>query len=338
MGELRISNTGGFHVGVAYSPHYGHNFGDAIWGVEHGLHRRERLHLVERDFTSYARHGITFVSMKVFDDGRTGIEFDARDPGYAVQVQPSALAGLDNVLSAAADTGLCLHLVLLDHLFAYPGSGRCRGHGAALREAAHREAFFETVIGPVLRLIGRYPHVMGMELINEPDLVCRGLHGNMGDGRGRRLRKLPASALLAALERFRGAVDAETDAQFAIGCLGVGKAAFWLRTGLLDPARHFLSIHYFARRANGDPPYPALYGPSGIGPWLDWGVPIIWGEHPADGSPAPSLTQFLDDAARHGVRGCCGWAAYDALGNDGGDGFGPLRLDEYARFTTDRRL
>lgn len=338
MGMARISKAGPFHIGIAYSPHYGHNFGDEVWGVRHGLHDPARARQVYQDFDEYAAHGVTVVSMKIFDDGRTGIDFETDDPGVAVRVHPSALAGLENVLAAASACGVHLHLVMLDHLFAYPSDGGpARGHGAALREPRACNALFERVLLPVLRLVGRRPQVLGIELINEPDLIGEGMHGNTRDHRGRKLSKIPEPALTAVMRRFRDAVDAETDAQFAVGCLGVGKARYWIDSGLLDPSRHFLSIHYFGTRANGDPKYSKLYGPSGIGPLLDLDLPIVWGEHRADGGPASSITEFLEDADRHGVKGCFAWAAYDANGHPGGDHFGAVQLARYQEFARGRQ-
>jgi hypothetical protein len=302
--------------------------------VRHGLHDPMRARQVHEDFAEYARHGVGVVSMKVFDDGRTGIDFDAADPALALRVQASALAGLEQVLEAADASGVSLHLVMLDHLFAYPSDGGpARGHGGALRRPDARDALFDRVLLPVLRLIGRHPHVVGFELINEPDLIGEGLHGNSRDHEWRRLTKLTGSELTAVMERFRDAVDAETDAQFAVGCLGVGKARYWIDSGLLDPQRHFLSIHYFGTRANGDPRYPDLYGPKGIEALLQMDLPIVWGEHRADGRPAPSLLQFVEDAVRHGVKACIAWAAYDANGRPGGDRFGAVQLARYEEFT-----
>ncbi len=356
MGDMRVSNDGSFIVGVAYNQRYGYDFGNQLriqtnQGVSQGptgLDDPDRAKQMISDFQKLAANGVNAVSIKVFADGRTGIDFDPKDPGRALKVQDSVYTGLDNVMKAAVANGLAVQLVLFDHLFAEKGESlvtptkglyqtgpeQKQGHVTAFSDPGNRALLLQNVIAPLLDHLGANPNLLSVELVNEPESILQSMHCNVKEG-------IPANQTAGFKEYMRMVRDLvhdSTGAQFSVGSLGVAYAKEWL--DVIDPNQDYLSIHYYENKYNRDPRYDSLYGPnSGISKLQQAGVPVIFGEYAANGYGKVGAEEFLEGARAHGVQGGIAWAMYDPNGNlgeapakSGSANFGPLPLDDFRHF------
>lgn len=347
MGNIRITRQSNFLDGIAYpSLHYGYDFG----GTSEGLHNPARIAEVNRDFAEFSRNGVHLVRMNVFTDGRpgSGIVFDQQ--GNPTGIEPTTITGLRNVIAAARANNIQLSFVMLDHTFAegaidvdsnQPQLGTKQGHGALLRNAQSRQQLLNNVLQPILDEIGRNPaNVLSVELVNEPESLIGGWSTNQNMPNLIAQRDLPAFKQF--MRDFRDQVHA-SGAQFTVGSLALRFAGNWL--DVLDPARDYLSIHYYAQ--NGEPPYNDLYQPLGQLKSLQAAIPVVWGEYAANGAnefPNPnvpqqfgSTRQFLEDSLNGGMKGGFAWSFYDGIGRRG-DMFGFPPLAEHRNFTADHSL
>jgi hypothetical protein len=357
MGDMRVTSNGGFIVGVAYNQHYGYDFGDQVkvqtnQGVTPGplgLDQPKQQAKMMSDFQKLAANGVNTVSIKLFADGRTGIDFDPKNPGRAIKVQESVYRGLDNVMTAASANGIAVQLVLFDHLFAesaaklvestkdvhQTGQESKQGHLTAFTDAANREQLLQNVIAPVLQYLGSNPNLLSVELINEPESILASMHGTLQ----KNIPQSQTEVFKDYMRTVRDLVHDTTGAQFTVGSMGVGFVKQWL--DVIDPAQDYLSIHYYENASNRDPRYASLYGPkTDIAQLQRAGVPLIFGEFAANGyGKKIGAEQFLEDARAHGIRGGIAWAMYDADGNlgekqpkGGTANFGRIPLDDFRHF------
>jgi hypothetical protein len=325
MGEPQFNKEGtGFIVGVAYNQHYGYDFGDPLQiGTKQGVPvmsatLEKRTSTMINDFRKLAAHGVNAVTVKVFADGRTGIDFDPSNPGRALAVQESVKKGLDNLMTVAAANGLAVQVVLFDHLFVGDPKGlETKPHENAMKNPDNRELLLKKVIEPVLEHLkqGKYNNLLSVELINEPESTIEGMRGKKGHS----IPKAQTQAFKEYMRTVRDLVHDTTRAGFAVGCLGVGYAKEWL--DVIDPKRDTINVHFFENSYNRDPKYADLYGASSeLMKLLNAGVPVAFGEYAANGYGKGALA-FLKDAYAHGIKGGFAWAMYDALGHPGGEHF-----------------
>jgi hypothetical protein len=347
MGNIRITRQSNFLDGIAYpSLHYGYDFGS----TSEGLHNPARIAEVNRDFAEFSRNGVHLVRMNVFTDGRlgSGIVFDQQGNPTGIDLPSTALGnisptiiGLRNVIAAARANNIQLSFVMLDHTYAEgPGSETDQqGHGALFRNAQSRQQLLN-VLQPFLDEIGRDPaNVLSVELINEPESLIGGWSTNRNMPNLLAQRDDPAFKQF--MRDFRDRVHA-AGAQFTVGSLALRFAANWL--DVLDPARDYLSIHYYAQ--NGEPPYSDLYQPLGQLKSVQARIPVVWGEYAANGANEfpnanipqqfGSTRQFLEDSLNGGMKGGFAWAFYGPRGQ--GDMFGIPPLGEHRNFTADHSL
>jgi hypothetical protein len=356
MGDLRITKDVSI-IGVAYNPRYGFDFGDQLHVATNqgvaimppGLDSPKRAAQVASDLQNLAANGVNAISVKIFADGRTGINFDPKDPGRALGVQTSVYDGLNNLISAAAAIGIAVHLVLFDHLFVAPPEGlvdtsrgvrqtgpeRKQGHLRALADPDNRALLLQNVIAPVLDHLGASPNLLSVELINEPESILESMQGDQVSG----IPRSQTAAFKDFMRDVRDLVHDRTGAQFTVGTLGLGRRVMeWV--DVIDPKQDYLSVHYYANSANGDPSYRNLYSAnSEIVKLQRAGVQVVFGEYAANGYGSIGAEQFLKDAHEHGVNGGFAWAMYDGEGNQGEKqlasgtaNFGPLPLDDFRRF------
>lgn len=348
---MRISRDSKFLDGVNYQLHYGFDFGDhrAIPGL--GLHHAERLDLLKKDFAQIAENGIHSVRMNVFTDGRTGIVYDGVE--RAIGVQDSVVTGMVNVLREAAASKIFVSFVMLDHKFAEraewidrnkPALGTKQGHARLIATGPGRNELLCNVFEPLLQSIGkkRPQNLLSFEVVNEPESLIQGLSTDTFIQRYIPLEELDQFKIY--MRAFRNIARDETGAQFTVGSFALRHAAMWL--DVLDPARDYLSIHYYGRK--DEPRYQALYrtnrrsNPLKTVKGLQKRIPIVWGEYAANGasdfvnSRYPQkfshASQFLEDALKNHVKGAFAWALRSGLG-DWGDCFGPVPLEQHRRFT-----
>lgn len=340
MGNMRINKESGFIVGVAYNLHFGFDFGNQLriqtdQGVRvapPGLDDPKRAATVMDDFRKLRESGVNAVTIKLFTDGRTGIDFDPKDPGRALNVQKaSVFKGLDNVMKIAAANGIAVQIVLFDHTFAGEAAGlldpkdtgkqtspeKKQGHLQALANPDNRELLLKNVIEPVLKHLSGKTNLLAVELVNEPESIIEGMHGKKG-------ASIPKAQTQSFKEYMRTVRDLVHDAgaQFTVGCLGIGYAKEWL--DVIDPHRDFISVHYYENRHNLDPKYGSLYGAdSELMKLHKAGVTVVFGEYAGSGYGKVGTEAFLKDAHAHGiVQGALGaWSMYDGNGKPGAANF-----------------
>ncbi len=356
MGNMRIDNeSSGFIVGVAYNLHFGFDFGDQLRiqtdkGVsvmppgldDPGRNDPKRADTVMDDFRKLRESGVNAVTIKLFTDGRTGIDFDPKDPGRALGVQKSVFKGLENVMKIAGANGIAVQIVLFDHTFAAKEAGlldpkegrkqlgpeRKQGHLQALANPDNRELLLRNVIAPVLKYLRGRSNLLAVELVNEPESIIEGMHLNKGQ------KGIPKAQTEAFKEYMRTVRDLVHDAgaQFTVGCLGIAYAKQWL--DVIDPQRDFISVHYYENSQNLDPKYGSLYGAdSELMKLHKAGVTVVFGEYAGSGYGKVGTKAFLEDARAHGiVKGALGaWSMYDGNGKPGAANF-LVPLDDLRHF------
>lgn len=323
---IRLTRGGPLHLGVNYRLAYGWDF----LAGELGLENPERLALVEADFAQLARHGAKLVRWFLFNDGR-GRE----------RWSPAALrAGM----AAAERYGLGVLLVLLDHTFCYAeerdGAFVKQGHGAWLKDAGRFERLMGEWLEPAIVEAGECAAVTGFELLNEPEMAMRRRDHWWRGATGTGFAKVPAAEQLTLGEmRERMAACARavhwlTDKQFSIGSVSSRWLGQWER--VLDPARDFLTFHYYGDGDERDldrmmearvAPVAARL-PVGIGEFYPRGCECIPPSRQADPWPDYSLTDFFRAAERHRLQAAMPW-----VWNPGAFDPGEIPMDEWVRYS-----
>jgi hypothetical protein len=161
--------------GMNYRLHYGWDFG-ASPGPPLHLAAPDRAALLDADFATLAAAGCRLVRWLVFGDGRNGIRFVGEKPAG---LDPCVAPALRVALDTAARHGIGILFVLLDHTLSFrprgiPGTAMAiQGHGSLLRHADLFEALLGNVFAPFWDLIDNHSHVIGYELLNEPEMIMR---------------------------------------------------------------------------------------------------------------------------------------------------------------------
>ncbi len=322
---------------------YGLDFGANIWGSHLGVSTRRDA--VAGDFAAMARLGFTVARWFVLCDGRSGIVYDG--DGLPRGLDPFLWRDMDAALEMAADAGVRLSLVMLDHRWMFSGiahshadpkTGQRRRirlpHGRArvlLRTEGH-DALFSCVLEPIVKRYGPHgaradlaPIVATYELMNEPDFVV-----NEWTDLSRRVRRpLPFTVLADLVARFSDMVHARSSAMTTLGGARVRNLGAWMEAGLgLD----LLQVHSYPDvREPGRDIDP--FGTPAAAYALDW--PLLLGEFPGNGPhqhppgaapPATTLDQYLEFAVAGGYAGAWPWSF------SGTDAYGRLPAEPLLRF------
>lgn len=305
---------------------YGLDFGANVWGSHVGVSTRRTA--VQADFAQMAALGFRAARWFVFTDGRSGIQFD--DQGFPSGLDSYVFPDLDAALEIAADAGVALVLVLLDHRWMFRGirdriADPVTGallevdlpHGRAsvlLTEHGH-DRLLHHVVAP---LVSRYapggvradlaPGVLAYELMNEPDFIIEEWESELS---ARVPRPVPFETFAALVSRVSTMVHARSPALTTIGCARLHNLWAWDDDDLgLD----LLQLHSYpdTRRPRRD---RDVYGT----PAAALGVrrPVILGEFPCDGPnqhppgaspPETTLGQYLEFAVTRGYAGAWPWS------------------------------
>lgn len=327
---------------------YGLDFGANVWGTHLGVSTRRAA--VRQDFLEMASLGFVVTRWFVFADGRAGIQYG--DDGLPVSLDPYFFGDLDAALEIAAEAGVQLHLVLLDHRWMFegladrladPATGSLldvrlpAGRARVLLTAAGREALFERVIAPLVR---RYGHgggreqlgrqIFGLELMNEPDFVVEEWEADVSPSVPRPLRFEMLAQMVAALSAL---VHDHLAAITTVGCARAHNLWAWDDDGLgLD----LLQVHSYP-----DSRYPGRDVDPVSDPASSLRVsrPVLVGEfpaNPAERRPAGteplvrSAEEVLDAALSGGYAGAWPWSF------SGTDAFGPLPAPPLRSFAARR--
>lgn len=323
--------------GVNYRLAYGWDFGRSP-GEPLGIADAVRSALVEEDFRQLAAHGVRMVRWFVFCDGRNGILFDGETPAG---LEPGVVSHVRAALDTASRHGLGVLFVLLDHTFCFvperisPDMVK-QGHGRVLRLPRLFEALVANVFVPLFAAIRDHPALIGFELINEPEMVMQRRESWYGAVSGVGCPSVPVDAYMSVgemrecLEKTREAVHAATDAQFSIGSMTAAWMGRW--ADLLDPARDFLTFHYYGDEPNFERmleervvPYTSGMA-VGLGEFYPQGRSCLLPGRPA--WPDISTSQFLEIAARYRLQLALAWVCHPGV-NDPGE----VPLEAYLAFS-----
>lgn len=313
----RIAQGSPLQIGVNFRLHYGWDFGSSA-GAPLGLEAPDRAALLDADFARLSANGVRVLRWFVFTDGRNGIRFIGERPaGLESCVAPALRTALD----AAARHGLSILFVLLDHTFSFspesiPNSSLVKqGHGRVLHHPDLFEALIGNVFAPFWALVADHPSVIGYELINEPEMVMRRRDHWFSEPSGVGCPSVPDVDQLSLPEmadrlcRTREAVHAATKAQFSIGSMTARWMGRW--ADCLDPARDFLTFHYYAderdfRRVLEERIAPvAERFAVGLGEFYPQGNRCIAPGH--SGWPNISATEFFHYAHEYGLQLALAW-------------------------------
>ncbi len=322
---------------------YGLDFGANVWGSHLGVATRREA--VTRDFAAMAQLGFTVARWFVLCDGRGGIVYD--EDGLPRGLDPFLLRDMDAALEIAAEAGIRLSLVMLDHRWMFSGiahrqtdpvTGEERRiqlpHGRArvlLRPEGH-DALFGCVLEPIIQRYGPHgvradlsPAVAAYELMNEPDFVV-----NEWTDLSRHVRRpVPFAVMADLVARFSDLVHAGSSAMTTLGGARVRNVRAWMDARLgLD----VLQVHTYPDLRNPDrdvDPYgtpAAAHAP---------GRPLLLGEFPGHGPhqhppgavpPPMTLDQYLEFAVAEGYAGAWPWSF------SGTDHYGRLPTEPLLRF------
>jgi len=303
--------------GMNYRLHYGWDFG-ASPGPPLHLAAPDRAALLDADFATLAAAGCRLVRWLVFGDGRNGIRFVGEKPAG---LDPCVAPALRVALDTAARHGIGILFVLLDHTLSFrprgiPGTAMAiQGHGSLLRHADLFEALLGNVFAPFWDLIDNHSHVIGYELLNEPEMIMRwrdhwrGAPSGVGCPAVPEEHQLSFAAMADRLGRTRATVHRATRAQFSIGSMTARWMGRW--APLLDPARDLLTFHYYGDEYDFDrlldervAPYAGRFA-VGIGEFYPQGARVVPAGH--GGWPDIPAGQFLRAAAAHGLQVAMPW-------------------------------
>jgi hypothetical protein len=316
MGK-RITKGAPLQMGINFRLHYGWDFGVSP-GTPLSLAAPDRAALLDTEFALLAAAGCRIVRWFVFCDGRNGIRFLGERPaGLDPLVAPALRVALDT----AARHGISILFVLLDHTLSFspegiPGTTMVKqGHGRLLRHPDLFEALVGNVFAPFWELVNDHPNVIGYELVNEPEMVMRRREHWYAEPSGVGCPSVPDECQLSfdemsdRLGRTREAVHQATQAQFSIGSMTARWMGRW--ANLLDPARDFLTFHYYGDeydflRVLGDrvAPYAERLA-VGIGEFYPQGARVIPAGH--GGWPDISAAEFIRYAGSFGLQVAMPW-------------------------------
>lgn len=323
--------------------YYGLDFGANVWGSHLGVSTRRGA--VARDFTDMAALGFTVARWFVFCDGRAGIEYD--DAGMPARLDPHFYRDLDAGLEVAADAGIRVDLVLLDHHWMFSGltqtladpatgllyeAGLPEGRAGVLLSARGRDALFERVFRPVVRRYGPSgprpdlsAAVLAYELMNEPDFVIAEWERDLSS---RVTQPLPFTVVAEAVARLSALVHEEHPAAFAtLGCAKYHNLWAWDDD---EMGVDVLQVHSYPGAPFDDPADDLRGTPASA---LDVRRPVILGEFPGNlmtsqtaGDGPTGADEFLEFALRSGYLGAWPWSF------SGTDRYGRIASEPLLRF------
>lgn len=245
--SLRLIRGGPLHLGVNYRLHYGYDFANSDLSVANP----NRLARVHADFAELARHEARILRWFLWNDGRTVMSHS----GPLTWNRSALRAGLD----AAAEHGLSVLLVLLDHTFCFAeerdGSLVKQGFGLWIKEEERFARLLEELLQPAIAEAGAHAAVMGFEFINEPEMAMRRRGWWLGPQTGVGCEKVPPAWQLTLTEmrtrmRSVAALVHRVGKQFSVGSMSSRWVGQWEE--VLDPAADFLNFHYYGEAHERD--------------------------------------------------------------------------------------
>jgi len=331
---IRLVCGGPLHTGVNYRLAYGWDFANS----DLSLANPARLAKVEADFAVLAKHGATVLRWFWLNDGRTVMDRNGVGQwnGEAMRV----------ALDAAQRYGLSVLPVLLDHTFCFreeqAGTSVKQGHGLWVKDADQFERLLGELLTPVIEELARHPAVMGIELMNEPEMAMRRRDWWFGRVSGVGCSLVPKAWQLTVREmRARMASTAEVVRRagkpFSVGSMSSRWVGQW--EPVMDPATDFLNFHYYGETHERDldemietriaPIAERL--PIGFGEFYPCGCECIPPGRKNDPWPDHSLTDFFAAAARHRLQLAMPW-----VWNPGENDPGEISMEEWGRWGLER--
>lgn len=327
-----IVRGGPLLLGVNYRLSYGWDFLPGPLAVD----QPERAASMESDFALLARHQAALLRWFVWNDGRRLIRGDTLTRPDLGPLQ----AGLD----AAARHGLSVILVLLDHTLCFEeedagGGATKQGHGRWFKDGERFARLVDELLLPTVEMAAMHPAVAGIELINEPEMAMRGRDRWWRRRTGAGCGKVPGDWQLTldemrqrmhfARDRFR----AVSPKPFSIGSMSSRWVAQWEEC--LDPARDFLTFHYYGQRDEEDldrmleeriaPLAERL--PVGFGEFYPRGRDIVPPGRRDSPWPDHRLSDVFRAAQRHRLQLALPW-----VWNPGANDPGEIPLEEWAGY------
>lgn len=152
------------------------DFGANAWRPQGGLARDPWRSQAFAALTLLRDRGAGVVRWWILGDGRAGVLWDAAGPAG---LDPFFLDDLDAAMEMVALLDLELIPVLVDSLWCAPPTEvdgvTLYGRRESLRQDGQRQRLLDRVVTPILERYGRHPAIRAWDVINEPDLVTRGL-------------------------------------------------------------------------------------------------------------------------------------------------------------------
>jgi hypothetical protein len=291
---------------------YGCDFGANAWQPAGGLAARGVPDTVKRLFDRLAKANAGLVRWFLLTDGRAGIRFDGTAPAG---IDACLIDDVDAALQLAQATGVQLLFTLFDFHWCHDArivnGVQLGGHRRVFSKSDLRAALIENVLTPLLRAVGRHPHIAGWDIINEPEWVTGGVT-NWAFWSGMRKRDMRA-----VIGEIAGFIHVESPHPVTVG----SASARWL--GLVrNLPLDFYQVHWYDQiEGNGRP--DALLA-------RDLDKPVMLGEFATSESRLASA-EVLGMAERAGYFAALPWSALaDDRFSAGPDEICRVLTDEHA--------
>jgi hypothetical protein len=259
---------------------------------------------VERDFLILhqvlARCTIPVVRVFILADGRAAPEF--APGGEVTGFDPSFFEDFDVLITAAQQHQLLLLPVLLDFSWCNKpkseGGAQLGGHSDIIRDPAKQQTFVDLALIPLLERYRDHPHILGWDIINEPEWRMQGVGGPSDEG-----DPVTVEEMQAFVRRCAEVIHAHTSHLVTVGSARRKWLEYWRGIGL-----DFYQFHWYDHFASEEPfPWP---------PYAELGLdrPCIIGEVPT-ATTNYSTAQYVKAACRGGYHGVLVWSyrPYDEL-------------------------
>lgn len=327
----RLRRGGKLRLGVNYRLHYGYDFGvDSM-----SLREPSRMAAAKSDFARIASHGARVIRWFVLNDGRL-----QHDGVPISEIAATLKLGLD----AALEHGLAVVPVLVDHTICFAeeaaGPGRRKqGFGEAIKDNDRFERLLGEWLEPLISVAATHPAVIGIELMNEPEMAMQRRDWLIGPATGAGSPKVPRREQLTVGEmrermtRCKTVIGQYSRTAFSIGSMSSRWAGQWER--VLDPVLDFLTVHYYGGDDERDlkvaleSRLAPLAGriAFGFGEFYPNGARCIAPGRASTPWPDYTLSDFLDAARRYGFQIAMPWVY-----RPGSEDPGEIPFDEWDRW------
>ncbi len=283
-------------------------------------------------FADLQTAGMNSVRWWIFTDGRGAPEFDANAGGNVTGLDAAFLPSMKSAIQLAAAYDIYVVFVLWDFAMVFPDSTQFDrgdhggGHHNLITSDAARQTFIDNALLPMLQYpvgdytIGTHPHVLGWEIINEPEWVI----SDLGAVDGRVVQSVSLAQMHQFVAELSAAIHQNSSQMVTVGSTSLkwnsdtvlgAEGNFWSDAKLapyaVDGTLDFYQVHYYGWM-NGDEvdwSFSPLFN-SFADAELD--KPTIIGEFPADAQDTGvSIAALLNGIYDNGYSGAWSWTYAD---------------------------